>query len=68
LPALFLAGALVAGLAAEVFAADATGARALLVDAGVGLAAAFFTAAFFAGFAAFSSPLSSSVFLAGFAA
>src|SRR5262249_32974193 len=63
LPTLFLADALVAGFAAEVFAAEATGARALLVDSDVGLAAAFFTAAFFAGFAAFSSPSSSLVSL-----
>src|SRR6185436_2002381 len=61
LPALFLAGVLdgAAGLAADVLAADATGARALLTDSDFGFAAAFFAAAFLAGFGASGSvPLS----------
>ena len=52
LPALFLAGVLdgLAGLAADVLAADATGARALLTESDFGFAGAFFAAAFLAGF------------------
>src|SRR2546421_9777312 len=52
LPALFLAGAFAAGagFAADVLAAGATGARALLTASDFGLLAAFFTAAFLAGF------------------
>src|SRR6478609_4214062 len=55
LPALFLAGAFacVAGFAADVLAAF-TGARALLTASDFGLAGAFFTAAFLAGFDAAS--------------
>src|SRR3954452_22170329 len=57
LPALFFAGVLgaAAGFAAEVFAAAATGARALLTASDLGFAAAFFTAAFLAGFGASGS-------------
>jgi len=71
LPALFLGVALVAGLA-EVLAALATGARALLVESDFGLAAAFFATAFFTGFGLSSSPpafgLALLAALAGFAA
>src|SRR5947207_11094371 len=58
LPALFLAGAFAAGagFAADVLAAGATGARALLTASVFGLLAAFFTAAFLAGFFVVSSP------------
>jgi len=64
LPALFFAGVLaaVAGFAAEVFAADATGARALLTASVFGFAAAFFTAAFLAGFGASESPALTAAF------
>src|SRR5260370_34908799 len=56
LPALFFAGGLdAAGLAADVLAAEATGARALLTASAFGFAAAFFTAAFLAGFGASGS-------------
>src|SRR5438309_10263484 len=57
LPALFFAGVLgaVAGFAADVLAADATGARALLTASDFGFAAAFFAAAFLAGFGASES-------------
>src|SRR4051795_5100276 len=57
LPALFFAGVLgaVAGFAADVLAADATGARALLTASDFGFAAAFFAAAFLAGFGASGS-------------
>src|SRR5215472_2077271 len=72
-PALFLAGVFAAafGFAADVLAAAATGARALLTASDFGLVAAFFTAAFFAGFGAAPTLLSGSGFasaLAGFAA
>src|SRR5207245_929061 len=57
LPALFFAGVLgaVAGFAADVLAADATGARALLTASDFGFAAAFFAGAFLAGFGASAS-------------
>src|SRR5258707_6525249 len=57
LPALFFAGVFDAGggFAADVLAADATGARALLTASDFGFAAAFFTAAFLAGFGASGS-------------
>ncbi len=57
MPALFFAGVLgaAAGFAADVLAADATGARALLTASDFGFAAAFFTAAFLAGFGASGS-------------
>src|SRR5271155_3110509 len=61
LPALFLAAGL-AAFEAEVLAV--TGARALEVASDFGLAAAFFTAAFFAGLAVASA----SAFFAGLAA
>src|SRR5215470_14681448 len=66
LPALFFAGALgaVAGFDADVLAAGATGARALLAASDFGFATAFLAAAFFAGFAAASSP-SAFAFFAG---
>src|SRR5579883_954204 len=56
-PALFFASVLgvVAGLAADVLAAFATGARALLMASDFGLAAAFLTVAFLAGFGASAS-------------
>src|SRR5437868_4069571 len=57
LPALFFAGAFAAaaGFDADVLAAGATGARALLAASDFGFAAAFLATAFFAGFAAASS-------------
>jgi hypothetical protein len=57
LPALFFAGVLEAGagFATDVFAEEATGARALLTASDFGFAAAFFTAAFLAGFGASGS-------------
>ena len=69
MPALFLGVALVAGLA-DVLAALATGARALLVDSDFGFVAAFFATAFFAGFGESSSPpaFGFAAALAGFAA
>src|SRR3954469_2529486 len=68
LPALFLAGAFAAGagFAADVLVAGATGARALLTASDLGFAAAFFTAAFLAGFAAASSLSALEVSLAAF--
>jgi hypothetical protein len=64
LPALFFAGVLgaVAGFAADDLAPDATGARALLTASDFGFAAAFFTAAFLAGFAASGSTALAAVF------
>src|SRR4051812_36105480 len=64
LPALFFAGGLdAAGFAADVLAAEATGARALLTASAFGLAAVFFATAFLAGFGA-SGSAALSVFLA----
>src|SRR6195952_1254758 len=70
LPALFFAGGLVAaGFAADVLAAEATGARALLTASAFGFAAAFFTAAFLAGFGASgSTALAAAFFGAAFLA
>src|SRR5207237_9563547 len=66
LPALFFAGVLgaVAGFAADVLAADATGARALLTASDFGFAVAFFAAAVLAGFGASGPAALSAVFLA----
>src|SRR6185436_15675728 len=71
LPALFFAGVLgaVAGFAADVLAADATGARALLTASDFGFGAAFFAAAFLAGFGASgSTALATAFFGAAFLA
>src|ERR1700716_4695332 len=62
LPALFFAGVLAAGFAADGLAADATGPRALLTASDFGFVADFLTAAFLTGFGALASAF------AGFAA
>src|SRR6187402_2587881 len=67
LPALFFAGVFgaAAGFAADVLAADATGARALLTASDFGFAVAFFAAAFLVGFGVSGSAvLSAAAFLA----
>ena len=67
LPALFFAGVLGAvGGFAEVLAAAATGARALLTASDFGLVAAFFTVAFLAGLGASRSGRLVDSFLGGF--
>src|SRR4030081_2033492 len=55
LPALFFAGVLAAGFAADGLAADVTGPRALLTASDFGFVADFLAAAFLTGFGALAS-------------